>query len=294
MGTVSFVMGEFKNAHRFCKQGVDLYDPAQHGELAFVYGADPAVVSRLYSAKALWMLGYPTQAQEEMGAALSHTTELSHGHTQAFALCYQATLHQYCQDAHSAYETAETAVKVASEHGIRQWLAWGTIVLGWALAILHKQKEGIARIQEGLDNWREKELFCVRYFLYLKAEVLATLGRLDEGIETLDGAIKISDEGSQRFYLAELYRLKGDLLLKQSIDQYTNATACYKKALNVARDQEAKSLELRTIISLNRIGTKRGREKDTRKDLKKVYGWFSEGFDTRDLHEAKTLADRLP
>ena len=293
MGTVSFFMGDFVDAHSFAERGVELYDPEQHRHLAFVYGADPAVVCGLYGAKALWMLGYPARAQETMDAALVRAKDLDHGHTLAFALCYQATLHQYCRNPQLAYDLAEAAVKVAAEHGIRQWLAWGRIVLGWALVTMGEKEEGFARLQEGLDNWRVKELIFVTYFLGLKAEALTALGRIDESVETLARAIDISEKCSLRFYLAELYRLKGELLLTLSKDKYKNAAKCFQQSLDIARDQQAKSLELRTTISLSHLRQRQGKEKDICKELNKVYEWFSEGFDTHDLHEAKALTSRL-
>ena len=293
MGTVSFFMGDFVDAQRINERGMELYEPEQHSELAFVYGADPAVVCGLYGAKALWMLGYPARAQAMMDAALFRVKELSHEHTEAFALCYQASLHQYCRDAQLAHDNAEAAVKVASEHGIRQWLAWGTIVLGWSLVFMGKKDEGIIRLQEGLDNWRAKDLIFVPYFLGLKAEALAALGQVDEGIGTLARAIEVSENGNQRFYLAELYRFKGELVLKLSKDNYTDAEACFRQAVGIARDQQAKSLELRIIMSLSRMGRQQGTGDGTYKELMEIYGWFSEGFNTHDLHEAKTLADTL-
>jgi class 3 adenylate cyclase/predicted ATPase len=293
MGTVSFVMGDFVNAQRFAERGVELYDPEQHRDLAFVYGADPAVVCRLYGAKALWMLGYPARAQAMMNAALSRVHEFPHGHTEAFAFCYQATLRQYRREAQLTYDSAEAAVKVASEHGIRQWLAWGTILGGWALVFMGKQDKGIKRLQEGLDNWRAKDLFSVPYLLGLKAEALAALGQVDEGVETLATAIEVSEKCSQRFYLAELYRLKGELLLMLSKDNHTDTATCFQQAVDVARDQQAKSLELRAVMSLGRMCQQQGKGDSTYKELKEIYGWFSEGFDTDDLHEAKTLADAL-
>ena len=129
--------------------------------------------------------------------------------------------------------------------------------------------------------------------LGLKAEALIALGRVDEGVETLARAIDISEKHSLRFYLAELYRLKGELLLTLSKDRFKNAARCFQQSLDIARGQQAKSLELRTAMSLMRIRQHRGQEEDAYEEFKKVYDWFSEGFDTYDLHEAKALTDTL-
>jgi adenylate cyclase len=191
------------------------------------------------------MLGYPVTAHAMMDKALSDVEALSHDHTKAFALCYQATLAQYGRDVPSVHEIAEAAIAVATEHNIKQWLSWGTILSGWALAIGGESDDGLARLQEGLDNWREEDLFAVPYFLGLEAEVLEN--RTEDAEKSL------------------------------------------KRALEIARQQKAKSLELRAGICLARIWINSGKGKEAADVLTEVHDWFTEGIDSFDLKEAENL-----
>ncbi|GMQ75326.1 MAG: adenylate/guanylate cyclase domain-containing protein [Gammaproteobacteria bacterium] len=287
MGTVSFMMGDFESARSHMERGIDVYDPEIHGDLAYVYGAHPSVVCRLYAAKALWMLGYPVTAHAMMDKALSDVEALSHGHTQAFALCYQATLAQYERDVPLVREITEATIAVATEHNIRQWLSIGTILSGWALAIGGEGDHGLARLQEGLAGWRQEDLLFVPYFLGLEAEVLDIIERTSEGIDILTKAIALSEQGNQKFCLAELHRLQGTLLLRENRTE--DAENSLKRALDVARQQKAKSLELRAGICLARIWINSGKEKQADEMLTEVHDWFTEGIESFDLKEAENL-----
>jgi class 3 adenylate cyclase/tetratricopeptide (TPR) repeat protein len=291
MGTVSFMMGDFVNARDHAERGIEVYDPDQHRELAFVYGADPSVVCGLYGAKALWMLGYQARALATMDSALSRVRELSHSHTEAFALCYQASLRQYCRDIPFARDSAKAAVDVASKLGIRQWLAWATILLGWSEVFRGEQKEGILRLQEGLDQWRPEDLFAVPYFLGLKAEALAEIGQVDEALETLAASLEVSGEGEQWFYAPELHRLRGDLLLQK--ERVEEAEESLQQALYTARRQQARSLELRAAMSLGRLWRQQGKVGEARKILSEIHGWFSKESDGVDLKETESLLEGL-
>jgi len=287
MATVSFAMGNFDDTRTHMERGIDLYDPVEHDGLAYVYGADPSVVCRLYGAKALWMLGFPATAQATMDKALADAEALSHDHTKAFALCYQATLAQFNRDVPLVREIAEAAIHVASEHSIRQWLSWGTILSGWALALDGEGEGGLARLQEGLDNWREEDLFAVPYFLGLKAEVFERIGRAGEGIGILDDAIELSERGHQEFCLAELHRLRGVLQLREGRTE--DAEISLKRALDIARRQNAKSLELRAGICLGRTWMNSPSEEHVVDVLAEVHDWFTEGTDSHDFKEAEEL-----
>jgi len=287
MSTVSYTMGDFENTRAHMERGVAIYDSAEHGGLAFLYGADPCVVCKLYGAKALWMLGYPATAKATMDSAMSEVEALSHDHTRAFALCYRGTLAQLCRDVSSALMMAETAVDVAREHSIRQWFCWGTILAGWAMAMGGRTDEGYKRLQEGYANWRQEDLFGVPYFLGLQAEVLGASGRSGEGLDTLEKAVALSERTKQEFYLSELYRLQGALLSEeQRLDE---AEKSFVRALGVARGQKAKSLELRASICLGRLWRKSTREKEAIAALTDVRNWFTEGDDSPDRREAEEM-----
>ena len=164
-------------------------------------------------------------------------------------------------------------------------------MLGWAQVFSGEQNEGIIKLQEGLDDWRAEELIFVPYFLGLKAEAVAEIGRVDEAIDILTEALKLSEKGNQRCYASELHRLKGVFLLqKECADK---AEDNLQQALNIARRQQAKSLELRAAVSLGRLWQQRSKQAEARELLGEVYGWFTEGFDTADLRDAKALLEEL-
>ncbi len=292
MGTVCFMMGDFADARRHTEHGIEAYDRERHGGLALVYGADPAVVCRLYGAKASWMLGYPDQAQSLMDAALRMAHEISHGHTEAFAWCYQAALHQYSGDVAAARESARKAVDLAHEHNIRQWLAWGTILWGWALFFGGEKETGLKELREGLDSWRKSDLFAYPYLLGLKAEIQSARGDTDAGIDTLKEAIRLSMQQNQLFYLSELNRSTGTLLMQKGCA--AEAETYFERALKVACQQDAKSPQLRAATSLFELWQAHGRAERAPALLRESCDWFSEGHDTAFVQRARTLLDSRP
>ncbi len=291
MGTVSFFMGDFAGARDQVERGLELYDPERHPALAFVYGADPGVVCKLYGSLSLWMLGYPQRARDGMDAALARARELAHGHSESFALCYRALLGQLCRDTVAVRESAEAADEVASKLGIKQWLAWGTILRGWVLAMDGKPDEGIAELERALEGWRATYRLAVPYFLGLKAEALLSAGRLLDALDVLAEAGALAQTGTERFHLAELHRLKGVCLLQD--ERADEAEVCLQQALEVARAQQATALELRAAVSLARLWRRQGKGQAAQELLGEVYDRFTPGRDTVDGREARALLEEL-
>jgi predicted ATPase len=295
VATVSFFMGDFLTARKHAEAGIDIYDSERHRKLAFVYGADPQVVCGLYGALALWMLGYPDQAQSAMNEAITKTRELSLAHTEAFALAYQAMLYQYNRQPDLAQKSAEAALKVASEHRTQQWSAWATICHGWAVSMEADRDEGMNQLRQGLQEWHDmgQREFAVPYFLALTAEALATQGQLAEAYRMTTDALQITSKTAQGFFVAELHRLSGIFLLEMGKSNEAEAEKSLQQSLDDARRRQAKSLELRAAVSLGRLWQQQGKVEEAREMLSEVYGWFTEGFDTADLKEAKALLDEL-
>ena len=173
-------------------------------------------------------------------------------------------------------------------------MAWGTIFRGWALAKQGEGEEGTAQIRQGLAAHRATEADLARpYFLALLAEAYGGIGKAEEGLTVLAEALDVVNKNWERFYEAELYRLKGELLLARSPENQADAEPCFRKAIEVARWQSAKSLELRTVMSLSRLWQRQGKREEARQMLSVIYGWFTEGFETADLKEAKALLEEL-
>ncbi len=293
LGTVMWNRGELPLAHEHLERGLALYEPHRHGTLAFRYGADPGVVCRFYAAVVLWSRGYPQQARRRMEEAIALAQALSHPHSLEFVLVFAAILHRLCGEVQAAYARADAATLLAAEHGIAQWFAGGTILRGWAFAAQGQAAEGIAQIHQGLAAWRAAWAEVLRpFWLALLAEAYAAGHDPAGGLHELAEALALIEKTGERWYAAEIHRLKGEFLLLCAQEQ--EAEACFHQALDVACRQQAKSWELRAAMSLARLWQQQGERAEAYDLLAPIYGWFTEGFDTADLQEAKALLDALP
>ena len=304
-------LGELISAQTHLEQGIALYNPHQHRSLAFLHGQDPGVVCRVHAAWALWYLGYPDQALERSREALTLAQELSHPFSLAFALYHSARLHQLRREVQVAQERLETVISLSTEQGFAQWLALGIALQGWMLAEQRQVEEGIAQMSQGLAAYRATGAELGRPFqLVLLAEAYGKVGQAEEGLNVLAEALAVVNNTGERNYEAELYRLKGELLLAQKSKNQKpvlslvevakgksgkgpEAEECFHQAIDIARRQSAKSLELRAVVSLSRLWQKQGKKEQAQQILAEIYGWFTEGFDTADLKEAKALLHEL-
>jgi predicted ATPase len=285
-------LGDPGGARDHMEQALALYDPERHNSLTDLYGQDPAVTCLAFGAVALWLLGYPDQGVERSREAVALGRELRQPNTLGLALYFDAILRQYRREAPAVQESAEAASAVAAEHGISLWQAVGPILCGWALAEQDQAESGIARIRRGLTDWAATGGETHRpYHLALLAEALSRAGRIEEGLGALAEALSLGRRTGEGFHEAELHRLRGEFLLRQQGAEVAcrDAEACFRRALSVARQQRAKSLELRAAMSLTRLYRKQGRKAEVRPALAECYGWFAEGFDTPDLQEARAL-----
>jgi len=298
--TTLFSLGELLAAKEHCEQGRALYDPHQHYQLAFVYGGhDTGVCCGTHGARALWFLGYPDQALQRSQEALSLGRDLSHPFSLAYALNYAALVHQWRGEREAVPGPTETAMILATEQRFPRWIAMGNILRGW-LSVEHGHVEqGIEQMRQGLAEANEAEQQVAAPLL---AEAYGKAGKPEEGLSVVAEALGRAHKTGQRFYEAELHRIKGELLLVQEgrnqnakgkREEVSKAEDCFQKAIEVARSQSAKSLELRAVIRLSRLQQQQGRKDEAWKKLAEIYGWFTEGFDTVDLKEAKALLEEL-
>jgi predicted ATPase len=210
------------------------------------------------------------------------------------ALSAAAMFHQFRREVHAVQERAEAAISLATEQGFPHWMVQGAILRGWTLAHQGQVKEGIEQIQQGLIALRATGAELLRpYYLALLAKAHGTMRQPEEGLTALAEALTLVDTTGERWYAPELYRLKGQLLLQQSSDNSTEAETCFHDALAIARNQQAKSFELRAVTSLARLWQQQGKRQEAQDLLAPVYHWFTEGFDTADLKEAKALLHEL-
>ena len=294
LGQTLAFLGEFSTAQGHLERGMTLYDLEQHGAFAALYGQDQGVICRSWAALTLWSLGYPAQALRRSREALTLAQELVHPFSLAYAMCFAGMLCQLCRDIQAAQARATAEMALCTAQGFALYLARGTILQGWAMAEHGQGVAGLAHMRQGLVAYQATGAAVFRpYYLAFLAEAYGKVGQAGEGLTLLGEALAAVHKTGERFYEAELYRLKGELLLVRSAETHGEAEACFQQALLVARHQQAKSLELRAAMSLSRLWQQQGKRDEARQLLAPIYGWFTEGFDTPDLKEAKALLAAL-
>jgi predicted ATPase len=291
--TTPLLMGELPLARTHLEQGLALYDPQQHRALAVLYGHDAGVCCRGCAAVVFWLLGYPDQALRQLHAAHALAQEVVHPPSLAFPRMLAAIAHQLRREPHAAHEQAEALIALATEQGFALFLAIGGILRGGTRTALGQRGEQIGQIRQDLAAVRKTgSALWEPYFLALLADVYAQEGQVEAGLATLAEALAAAQATGERWWEAELYRLRGSLLLQTGTPQ-AEVETWLQRALDVARRQEARSLELRAAMSLGRLWHQQGKRKEAHDLLAQVYAWFTEGFDTADLREAKTLLEEL-
>jgi predicted ATPase len=302
---------DLERASAHLEQGIALYHPQQHRTHVLLYGGhDPGVCCQSFAAYAAWVRGYPDQALRWGHAVLTLAQELLHPFSLTLSLQQVAVLDQFFRRKHAVQERAEACMTLAADQGFSEWLAIGTILRGWALAMQSQEAEGMAQIRQGLGALGAKGGEVQRpYWLALLAEAYGTVGQHKAGCSVLAEALAVVDKTDERFYEAELYRLKGELTLQaeghslrpgvvtpfSTIPQpyVEEAEICFQQSLAIARRQQAKAWELRAAMSLAQLWQCQGKRAEAYELLAPVHGWFTEGFDTADLQEAKVLLEAL-
>ncbi|MCY1205137.1 MULTISPECIES: adenylate/guanylate cyclase domain-containing protein [Cupriavidus] len=300
LGGSAFWQGEFVPARAHQEQALALYDPELHRAHAFIYGLDPGVRALDFAALSLWQLGYPDQACKKNQEALALAQKISHPLGLAFTLVTTAMFRQFRLEAGLTREYAESAITLSTEQGFPLYRAWGTILRGWALAEQGHGEEGIAEILQGLEAYQATGAALGRsYFLGLLAAAYGHAGQVQAGLKALDRALSVVEGTGEGYYEAELHRLKGELTLRHQGGQskespgLQEAEACFHQAIAVARHRGAKSPELRAILSLARLWQQQGQREPALHILTEIHGFFTEGFETADLSQAKALLDEL-
>jgi DNA-binding winged helix-turn-helix (wHTH) protein/predicted ATPase len=324
---VFYCLGEYLAAKTYGEDGAALYDPRQRRTQTFAYGEDPAMATLPFYGMSLFVLGYPDRALQKVREALTLAREQAHANSMAFASFFTAYVHCYRREHEEAMEQAEALIALTTEQGLPFWLALGTLARGWALVEQGEGEAGIIQIHQGLAAFRASGGEQTKtYSLARLAEAYGKRGQVKEGLAVVVEALEFADRTEERCYEAELYRLKGELTLAQSRVQglgsgikrgsrpkvqssklrnsstqhltpstqaEAEAEACFHKAIEVAQHQHAKSLVLRATMSLARLWRRQGKKDEARQTLAEIYDWFTEGFDTKDLQEAKALLEEL-
>jgi predicted ATPase len=297
-------MGNFAPAIEHFEKAFSLYDPERHLEDAFNYAQNPGLVMRCFAAWALWFLGRSDQSLAQMQEALTLARALVEPHGLAHAHLFVAFLHQYRREERMAQVHAEAALAISNEHGLAMYQAMATVLRGWVLLYQGRHEVAIEQMRHGLDALQITGTELLRpHFLGLLAEALGKAGQTEEAVRTLEEALAIVQANGEGAYEAELYRLKGELLLIQAARPgfsraddalvAAQAEACFYHAIRTAQAQEAKSWELRAVMSMARLYQSQNRQNEARNLLTPIYTSFTEGLATADLRDAKVLIEEL-
>jgi predicted ATPase len=269
-----------------------LYDLNSHRSLVDQVGTHPHVNSQAYLGFVLFCLGYPDQAFAQSNAAIADARRLAHPPSLAVNLAVGARLLSLVGDNALLGEWVDQLVAVTTEHGFRFWRAQGTIYLGWLKVKNGDLPGGISLLRSGSAAYRATGAEAwMPHYLALLAGACEIAGQVEEASTLLDDALQIVERTGERWFAAELNRYKGQLLLRQG--QSEAAEELYRRALSIAEEQEAKLWELRAAASLAGLRRDQGRHTEARDVLAPVYAWFTEGFGTPDLREAKALLEAL-
>jgi class 3 adenylate cyclase/predicted ATPase len=284
--------GEFALSRSHLEEVLALYDPTSHRSLVHQAGIHPQVGSQVFLGIVLFCLGFPDQALAQSAAAIAEARRLAHPPTLAGCLAVGVRLLSLVGDDTALDEWTDQLVAVATEQGFTFWRAQGTICCGWVRIKNGDVAKGISLLRSGSAAYRAtgSELL-VPHYIALLAEACEIVGEIDEAVTLLDDALQITERTGERWQDAELNRQKGQILLRQGHSQAAEELYC--KALSIAEEQEAKLWELRAAVSLARLRREQGRRGESRDLLAPIYGWFTEGFDTSDLKEARALLDEL-
>jgi predicted ATPase len=294
VGGNALYRGDLVAARAHLQQSLEISPVPQSSTPIFAGRLHPRITSYAWILRPLWELGYADQAQQQCQEALAMAQELGQAPSLALIEYFAATLSQHRRDAAATYARADALMAFAAPQGLVHRVEQGRILRGWALAMQGDAAAGVRQIQQGLAAHRDMEIKLGRpHRLSLLAEAYGHAGKPEAGLEVLAEALMLAATTKEQWWEAELHRLKGALLLQLPSQQITQAETCFQQALDVARSQQAKSLELRAALSLSRLWQQQGKHDEARRLLAEVYGWFTEGFDTPDLQEAKTFLEEL-
>jgi predicted ATPase len=319
LGQTLCMQGEPMLAREHLQQVVALYEPHQHRTLVVRCGYDPGVYAHMMEAWVLWVLGYPAQGLRRSHEALTLARGQADPFTLVLTLVTLVILQHMRREGEPTREHVQVSLDLSTAHGFPYLTAISTILQGWELANAGQVAAGITQMREELAAFRAMGAEILRpSLLMLLADACARHGQIEAGLGALEEALVTADTHTERFYAAELHRLQGELLLRQGTEAgaqaaaramhagqaaaavamarpspQAQAEACFQNALDIARHQGARLLELRAAISLSRLWCQHDKRREARQLLADIYGWFTEGFETADLQEARTLLDEL-
>ena len=292
LGREKLFLGDFSSALDHLTQGAALYDRDTHHAHAFVYRSDPGVECLMRAGDTLWYLGYPDQSLKKGLDALRLAREVNHSASILIALNYATLPYFHRRDVQGTQEKAAELIALGQEYGFALALPLGKIFQGWVLTERGRVEEGIEELRQGLEMLRATGTEVLRpSFLLALVEAYGKADRPADAHVLLNELLPVVQKSEKYSWAAEVYRVTGEL--SRQAQRLPEAEAALHKALDVARRQHARSLELRAATSLARVWQQQGKTSEANTLLAEIYNWFTEGFKTKDLQEAKSLLEEL-
>lgn len=292
--STGIMMGGLTAALNHCEEGIKLYRAEVHHAMTFTYGGhDPGVCARQCSGLALWLMGYPEQAQERFKSVFDLARELGHSATLADSLMVVGQLFSLQRDKDALEQQAEEFLEFATAENMQNYQFLANGWRGWVMFQRGDVQAGLSLMRESVGPWLEQGTSWTAVPLLLVAESLAQTGEVEEGLKIVDEVLRLGQSEEVSCWEAEVHRVKGELLLKADPNATSGAEDSFKRSIVVAQGQDAKSLELRAVTRIARLYRDQGKRNEAKDRLAPVYDWFTEGFDTADLKEAKTVLDEL-
>jgi predicted ATPase len=295
MGSSLMLTGDLAEGRKHYDQAVALYDPATHRAVTTPFGQDLGIANLAYRSNALWLLGYPKAARADSDNSVKEARQTGHGTTLILALTF-LSVNDVCasRDYAAAKATMDELIALSDEKGALFWKAHGTLLRGQLFALEGQVTEAVDAISSSLTTIRlTGTKMYVPWFLMWLSKAHADLGQFDVAWRSISEAMTQIETTEERWCEAEVNRIAGEIALISPEPDPAKAQACFERALDIARQQQAKSWELRAAMSLARLWRSQDKPQQARELLAPVYGWFTEGFDTRDLKEAKALLEEL-
>jgi predicted ATPase len=294
LGQTYFYLGKYADAWRHFALGIPLIAPTTQSAQALHQAIAPGVACLAYAAPVLWSLGYPEQALQRCQEALTLAREFEHPQSQGLVHHLAAYLYHRRRELSAVQMHADAVLTLATAQGLPLYVGLANHIRGWALALQGQSEAGMAQMQQGLaDILATGQALAQPFCLVRMAEAIGYTGDFDQGLQLLAEAMAAFEASGRGDMLTEAYRLQGEFLLRQVGSDVIRSEACFQQALAIARRQQAKSWELRAAMSLAQLWQQQGKREEAHALLAPIYGWFTEGFDTADLQEAKALLEEL-
>jgi class 3 adenylate cyclase/predicted ATPase len=294
MGSSLLFMGNIVEGREHLDRAVALYDSVEHGPLATRFGQDVGVAVLSWRSLALWILGYPEAARSGANRALQRAREIGQPATLMYALSTTCWTLVYCGDYSAASAQADEADALANEKGALFWRAPTMMIEGSLMALTGNASSAVRLITAGIAAWRTTgATMLLPWYLSCLAVAYAKINQFDEAWRCIDEAMRMTETKKERWCEPDIHQMAGEITLMSQVPDTPKAEAYFEQALVIAREQQAKSWELRAAMGMARLWRGQGKRNEARELLAPVYGWFTEGFDTRDLKEAKALLDEL-